>query len=57
MMSLDCGFFGTSPKQRRYMPMLNALLACGLVMVAVAIPLAFYWKAEKIESLLRKFNV
>tara|TARA_R110001599_G_scaffold91403_1_gene240061 strand:+ start:6170 stop:6289 length:120 start_codon:yes stop_codon:yes gene_type:complete len=39
------------------MPMLNALLACGLVMVAVAIPLAFYWKAEKIESLLRKFNV
>jgi hypothetical protein len=38
------------------MPMLNALLACGLVMVAVSIPLAFYWKAEEIESLLRKLK-
>jgi hypothetical protein len=36
--------------------MLNALLACGLVMVAVAIPLAFYWKASGIESLLRKLR-
>jgi hypothetical protein len=36
--------------------MLDAFLAIGLVMTAISIPLVFYWKAESIAALLRKYG-
>lgn len=37
--------------------MLNEFLAIGLVMTAISIPLFFYWKAESIATLLRKYGI
>lgn len=37
--------------------MLDAFLAIGLVMTAISIPLVFYWKAECIAALLKKYGI
>jgi len=37
--------------------MLNAVLVIGVVMAAISIPLVFYWKAESIAALLRKYGI